>query len=72
MEKKEYDFNSKEFLNAGINEIYHKKTHYINGRCLLDLKGAVGPLFVQVERIFRSVYVSGIVLDSKEIDVSLF
>ena len=72
MEKKEYDYNSKEFLNAGIDEIYHKKTHYINGRCLLDLKGAVGPLFVQVERIFRSVYVSGIVLDSKEIDVSLF
>lgn len=72
MDKIIYKFNSLEFLNASIDEIYHKKYHYINGKDLIDFKGAMSQYFVQIERVFRYTYFSDISLDLNKIDMNLF
>ena len=40
-DKKLYEFNSLEFLNAGVDEIYYRKKHYISGKDTMFLKSMV-------------------------------
>ena len=72
MQKKNYELNSIDFLNATLDEIYYRKKHYVKGKDLLEFKSMLAGYFAQVERIFRCVYYSNISLDIKEIDLDLF
>lgn len=71
MQKRIYNFNSLEFLNAPVDEIYYRKKHYIKGVDLLNFKGQMSSYFVQIERLFRYVYFSDISLDIENIDIEL-
>ena len=71
MQKRIYNFNSLEFLNASVDEIYYRKKHYIKGVDLLNFKGQMSSYFVQIERLFRYVYFADISLDNEMIDVDL-
>lgn len=71
-QKSKYEFQSIEFLNATIDEIYHRKKHYVKGIDLLNFKCALAPYFVRIERVFRYVYFSDISLDVGKLDKELF
>lgn len=71
MQKRIYNFNSLEFLNASVDEIYYRKKHYIKGVDLLNFKGQMSSYFVQIERLFRYVYFADISLDNEMINVDL-
>ena len=72
MQKKIYQFNSIDFLNATVDEIYYRKKHYVEGKDLLQFKGMLSAYFVQIERMFRYVYFSDISLNVQRIDLELF
>ena len=72
MQKTKYEFNSIDFLNATVEEIYYRKKHYIGGKELLTFKGVLSAYFVQIERTFRYVYLSDISLDTNRVDMGLF
>ena len=72
MQKKIYQFNSIDFLNATVDEIYYRKKHYVAGKDLLQFKGMLSAYFVQIERMFRYVYFSDISLNIQRIDLELF
>lgn len=69
---KNYEFKSKEFLNATIDEIYHRKKHRIQGIELLNFKCELAAYFVMIERTFRYCYFSDISLDVAKLDMTLF
>ena len=71
-QKKKYAFNSLEFLNASIDEIYYRKKHYVSGIDLLNFKASLSSYFVEIERVFKSVYFSGIMINESEIDMEIF
>lgn len=71
-EKIIYDFQSLDFLNATIAEIYHRKKHYVVGKDLLNFKCTLAAYFVRIERVFRYVYNSDISLDVCKLDTELF
>lgn len=72
MQKKVYQFNTADFLNATVDEIYYRKKHYVIGKDLLQFKGMLSAYFVQLERTFRYVYFSDISLKPERIDMELF
>lgn len=59
-DKKLYEFNSLEFLNAGVDEIYYRKKHYISGKDTMFLKSMMAGKILQFERMCRYVYYSDI------------
>lgn len=67
-----YEFRSIDFLNATIDEIYHRKKHYVTGIDLLGFKCELASYFVRIERVFRYVYFSDISLDVNKLDTELF
>ena len=50
-DKKLYEFNSLEFLNAGVDEIYYRKKHYISGKDTMFLKSMMAGKILQFERM---------------------
>lgn len=70
--KRKFDLQSLEFLNATVNQVYHRKKHYVSGKDLFVFKGILSGTLVQIERIFRYVYFSNIALESEKIDKRLF
>ena len=59
-DKKLYEFNSLEFLNAGVDEIYYRKKHYISGKDTMFLKSMMASMVLPFERMCRYVYYSDI------------
>ena len=72
IEKEIYSYNTKEFLNASLDEIYSKRKHFVKGNDLYALKCRVSPFFMQTERLLREVYFSGICPNLEKIDLKLF
>jgi hypothetical protein len=70
--KNNYEFISIEFLNAPLNDIYNMNKRFITGKALLGLKGRMSGYFMQIERLFREVYFSGVQLDENDGDWELF
>lgn len=70
--KIKHNFNSLGFLNATVEEIYHRKKHFVEGKDLLNFKCTLWPYFAKIERVFRVVYGSDISLDASELDLKLF
>ncbi|MBR2616889.1 MAG: hypothetical protein IKC56_01460 [Clostridia bacterium] len=71
MDKTIYAIDSLDFLNAPIDEIYHRKKHYVRGKDLNELKGILSSFFVEIEKGFRYTYFSDISLDFTKIDKGL-
>lgn len=59
-DKKLYELNSLEFLNADVNEIYYRKKQYISGKDTMYLKSMMAGIILQFERMCRYVYYSDI------------
>ena len=55
-----YELNSLELLNAGVDEIYQIKKHYISGKDKIYLKSMVAGMVLTFERMCRYVYYSDI------------
>ncbi len=72
MNTKIYGLHTLEFLNASIDEIYHRKKHYATGKDSALLKGIFSAEFVKLERMFKAVYFSDISLCWEHIDQDLF
>lgn len=70
---KKCKINSLEFLNAGIDEIYYRKKHYVeNGLEFCTFKCELAPFFARIERVFKGVFLSDISLDIECIDLGAF
>lgn len=59
-DKKLYELNSLELLNAGVDEIYYRKKHYISGKDTMFLKSMMASMVLPFERMCRYVYYSDI------------
>lgn len=59
-DKKLYELNSLELLNAGVDEIYYRKKHYISGKDTMFLKSMMASMVLSFERMCRYVYYSDI------------
>lgn len=59
-DKKRYELNSLEFLNARVDEIYYRKKHYISGKDTMFLKCMMAGMVLPFERMCRYIYYSDI------------
>lgn len=71
-EKTKFDLESLDLLNAWVEQIYHRKKHYVAGKDLFALKGSLAESLVRIERVFCYAYSSDISLNSELIDKRLF
>lgn len=55
-----YELHTLEFLNARIDEIYHRKKHFASGKDTMFLKGMMAGMLLRFERMCRYVYYSDI------------
>ena len=55
-----YELHTLAFLNARIDEIYHRKKHFASGKDTMFLKGMMSGMLLKFERMCRYVYYSDI------------
>ena len=67
--KNVYKFNTLEFLNAGLDEIYCKGKHCVSEKDLLYLKETMAAIILRFERMCRYTYYSDIYIFQKSVTV---